>query len=396
VFEGTGIEGPDEMIERVVVIVLDSVGCGAAPDADRFGDRGAHTLRNTAEAAGGLDLPHLGKLGLGRVASIRGVAPAAWPKGAWGRMTEVSAGKDTTTGHWEMAGLVLDKPFALFPDGFPVEIMHRFEQETGRKAIGNRAASGTEIIQDLGAKHLKTGALIIYTSADSVFQIAAHEEKVPIEELYEACRIARRILDPYRVSRVIARPFVGEKGSFVRTHRRRDFSMPPEGPTCLDRVAEAGMEVVALGKIEDIYARHGVTAAEHSIDNMDGVDLLLRTMARSFRGLVMLNLVDFDTLWGHRRDAIGYAKGLEAFDRRLPEILARLAAKDALFITADHGCDPCHHGTDHTREQVPILAYGPSIRPGPLGVRPTFADLGQTICTLLGAKPVAHGKGFFA
>ena len=381
-------------IRRTIVIVLDSVGCGAAPDACSFNDAGAHTLRNAAHGAGGLNVPVMEKMGLGRIAHIEGVTPAAFPSASWGRMTGVSPGKDTTTGHWEMAGIILDEPFALFAEGFPDAVIQEFIKKTGRGVLANRAASGTEIINELGDEHVRTGYWIVYTSVDSVFQIAAHEDVVPVEELYEACRTARKILDPYRVARVIARPFEGTSGNYVRTTRRKDFSIEPVAPTCLDMISEAEMPVVAVGKIGDIFAYRGITKAIHTDNNEHGMDVLEASLKSYDTGMIMVNLVDFDMLWGHRRDAGAYAHGLEAFDKRLGPVLGSLKQGDLLFITADHGCDPCHHGTDHTREQVPLLATGPGLKPVPLGIRETFADLGQTVCDALGVTPVRSGTSF--
>lgn len=375
-------------IDRICLIVLDSVGIGELPDAARFGDEGSHTLRHTAQAVGGLRLPHLERLGLGCIDEIPGVACAGRPAAAYGKMAERSAGKDTTTGHWELTGVVLDRPFPTYPEGFPPEVIEAFERAIGRRVLGNRPASGTVIIEELGEEHLRTGRPIVYTSADSVFQIAAHESVIPVPELYRMCEIARGILTgPHAVGRVIARPFEGTPGSFRRTSRRRDFSLPPPRPTLLDRVREAGLGVWAVGKIEDIFAGRGIEEATHTRDNMEGVDATLAFLdrTRGRRGLVMTNLVDFDMLWGHRNDAEGYARGLEAFDRRLPEILDRIGRRDVLVITADHGCDPTTPSTDHSREYVPLLVWGPALRPGvPLGVRRTFADLASTAAAMLG------------
>jgi phosphopentomutase len=384
------------MPRRAILIVLDSVGVGAAPDAAAYGDEGSNTLANTARAVGGLRLPNLGRLGLGNLADVLGVPPEPHPAGAYGRMQEASAGKDTTTGHWEIAGIISTRPLPTYPNGFPPEVIQEFERRIGRKTLGNYPASGTVIIEELGPEHLRTGYPIVYTSADSVFQIAAHEEVIPVEELYRMCRIARELLTgEHAVGRVIARPFVGEPGRFVRTDRRRDFSLEPPRPTLLDRLQEAGQPVWAVGKIEDIFAGRGITEAVHIHDNMDGVDQTLAFMARVDRGLIFTNLVDFDMLYGHRNNPRGYADALEAVDRRVPEVLAALREEDILFFTADHGNDPTTPSTDHSREMVPLLVTGPRVRPGvDLGVRPTFADLGQTVAEYLGAAPLEAGTSF--
>jgi len=384
------------MPRRAILIVLDSVGVGAAPDAAAYGDEGSNTLANTARAVGGLRLPNLGRLGLGNLADVLGVPPEPHPAGAYGRMQEASAGKDTTTGHWEIAGIISTRPLPTYPNGFPQEVIQEFERRIGRKTLGNYPASGTVIIEELGPEHLRTGYPIVYTSADSVFQIAAHEEVIPVEELYRMCRIARELLTgEHAVGRVIARPFVGEPGRFVRTDRRRDFSLEPPRPTLLDRLQEAGQPVWAVGKIEDIFAGRGITEAVHIHDNMDGVDQTLAFMARVDRGLIFTNLVDFDMLYGHRNNPRGYADALEAVDLRVPEVLAALREEDILFFTADHGNDPTTPSTDHSREMVPLLVTGPQVRPGvDLGVRPTFADLGQTVAEYLGAAPLEAGTSF--
>ncbi|MEW6044917.1 MAG: phosphopentomutase [Bacillota bacterium] len=378
-------------VDRVVIIVLDSVGIGELPDAANYGDQGSHTLRHAAESVGGLSAPGLERLGLGCIDAIPGLSCPPHPQAAYGKMAERSAGKDTTTGHWELAGIVTKRPFPVYPNGFPAEIIEAFEHAIGRKVLGNRPASGTAIIQELGAEHLRTGCPIVYTSADSVFQIAAHEDVIPVEELYRMCEVARGILrGPHAVGRVIARPFEGSPGSFRRTPRRRDFSLKPPRPTLLDRVAQAGMGVWAVGKIEDIFAEQGITEAVHTQDNMEGVDATLDFLRRTSnrRGLIMTNLVDFDTLWGHRNDPVAYARGIEAFDRRLPEILQELTARDVLILTADHGNDPVTPSTDHSREYVPLLVTGRPIRAGvQLGVRESFADVAATVADMLGLRP---------
>ncbi len=383
--------------QRVILIVLDSVGIGALPDAHIYGDAGSNTLGNTARAVGGLHLPHLEALGLGRLGEFLGVAPVAHPRGAFGRMAEASRGKDTTVGHWEIAGLISSRPLPTYPSGFPDDLVAEFERRIGRKVLGNRPASGTAIIEELGPAHLRTGRPILYTSADSVFQVAAHEEVIPLEELYRICEIARALLQgEHAVGRVIARPFVGEPGHFVRTPNRRDWSLPPPGETILDRLSAAGYPVGAVGKIDDIFAGRGITRTEHIRDNMHGVDVTLRFMAEQPTGLIFTNLVDFDMRWGHRNDPAAYAQGLEAFDARLPELLAALQAGDVLILTADHGCDPTTPSTDHSREYVPLLVYGQPILPGvDLGTRATFADIAATLAELFGLGPWPVGQSFW-
>lgn len=383
---------------RIVLIVLDSVGIGAMPDAHLYGDEGSNTLVNTARAIGGLHLPNMGRLGLGRLADIPGVKPVDPAEGIFGKMMEKSPGKDTTTGHWELAGVVLKKPFDLFPNGFPEELIREFEKRTGRKVIGNKPASGTEIIRELGPLHEKTGALIVYTSADSVFQIAAKKEIVPLEELYRYCEIARQLLNEngYKVARVIARPFTGEWPNYVRTPERRDFSLEPEGKTLLDVLTESGIPVLGVGKIADIFAGRGVTENFKTKDNNDAVDKIVWLLKeRKGDSLIFANLVDFDTKYGHRNDYVSYAKALEEFDRRLEEILERLEREDVLFITADHGCDPTTPSTDHSREMVPVLGYGELLKKNvDIGTRETFADLGQTIADIFGVSPLENGTSF--
>jgi phosphopentomutase len=383
-----------QKIDRVILIVLDSVGCGAAPDAKRYGDEGANTLGNMSVHVGGLTLPHLQGLGLGHLTTILGVPPVAAPRAAFGKMREASAGKDTTTGHWEMAGLQVSDAFPTFPNGFPEEFMRRFEKEIGRGTLGNKTASGTEIIEELGVEHVKSGKPIIYTSADSVFQIAAHEEVIPIDELYRISEAARRLCDELPVARVIARPFVGEPGSFKRTYNRRDFSMPPPAPTVLNAIADAGMPVVGVGKIWDIFAGHGVTENVHSEGNADGCVRTLEAMERVERGLVFTNLVDFDMLYGHRRDPEGYYRALQEFDAFLPRLQQRLGPHDVAIITADHGNDPTYRGTDHTREFVPLLAMSARAPGRDLGVRNGFYDIAQTLAEAFGVGPRPRGLSF--
>ena len=386
-------------INRVTLVVLDSVGVGALPDAAEYGDQDpvSNTLANTARAVGGLAMPNLGRLGLGNIVSIEGVPPEAHPGGAYGRMAEGSKGKDTTTGHWEIAGLCSSTPFPTYPQGFPPEVMAEFERRVGRQSLGNYAASGTVIVQDLGDEHVRTGRPIVYTSADSVFQIAAHEEVIPPKELYRICEIARDVLrGEHNVGRVIARPFVGPvDGSYVRTERRRDFSAQPPHPTILDRLVEAGQQVMAVGKIEDIFAHRGITDAIHSTNNMAGVDATLTFMRGSNSGLIFTNLVDFDMLYGHRNNPRGYADALEAVDVRVPELLAAMRPDDVLFFTADHGNDPTTSSTEHSREYVPLLAVGAKVRAGVhLGTRETFADLGATVADVLGLDAIPVGTSF--
>lgn len=383
---------------RAIILVLDSVGIGALPDADRYGDSGSNTLVNTARAVGGLSLPNLAALGLGFLAEIPGVPRVKTPSGSFGIAREVSPGKDTTTGHWEIAGVILDRPFPTYPHGFPPEIIEPFKKAIGRDILGNYPASGTEIIARLGQEHMRTGKPIVYTSADSVFQIACHEEIITVEELYRQCEIARGILvGEHAVGRVIARPFVGSPGAFKRTERRRDFSLKPPRPTLLDRVVEGGLGVWAVGKIEDIFAGSGITKAVHTKDNMDGLDWTIRMMDEAGEGLIFTNCVDFDMVYGHRNDVEGYARALEAVDRRLPEITGRLGPGDLFVITADHGCDPTTPSTDHSREQVPVLVTGPGLRPGvDLGIRRSFADIGQTVAEWLALGPLEAGESFLA
>ena len=383
-------------VTRVILIILDSMGVGELPDAAEYGDEGSNTLANTAKAVGGLSLPHIQQLGLGNITAVVGVPPCAEPSGAYGRMAEASAGKDTTTGHWEIAGIYSPRPLPTYPHGFPKELIEEYERRIGRKTLGNYPRSGTVIIQELGEEHIRTGCPIVYTSADSVFQVAAHEEVIPIEELYSICQIAREMLvGEHAVGRVIARPFIGEPGNFTRTERRKDFSLLPPEPTLLDRLVAAGQPVMGVGKIEDIFAHRGLSRSIHSPNNMACVDQTLAYMKESQGGLIFTNLVDFDMLWGHRNNPQGYASGLEDFDRRLPEIMEAMAAQDVLFLTADHGNDPTTPSTDHSREYVPLLAYGNRVKPGvDLGTRETFADLGAAVAELLGIEPLPFGTSF--
>jgi phosphopentomutase len=381
---------------RTILIVLDSVGIGEAPDAEEYGDVGANTLANIAKAVGGLNIPNLQKLGIGNIHPIQGVEPVA-AMGCYGKMVETSAGKDTTNGHWEMVGVQLTKPLPTYPNGFPRDLMDEFERRIGRKTLGNKPASGTEIIQELGDEHVRTGYPIVYTSADSVFQVAAHEEVIPLEELYRICKIARELLTgEHAVGRVIARPFIGTSGHYTRTTNRHDYSLN-FGRTVLNELVDNGYPVVGVGKIYDIYGGSGVTKGVHTDGNMDGVDKTLACMQEVEKGLIFTNLVDFDMLYGHRNDPHGFAKAIEAFDARLPEILRQMRADDLLLITADHGCDPTTPGTDHSRETVPLLVYGPNLKQGVnLGVRSTFADLGATIAERHGVPGPKLGESFYS
>ena len=371
---------------RAVIIVLDSAGVGELPDAGRYGDEGSSTLSHVAEAAAGLHVPHLAALGLGNIVSIRGVAPAREAAGAFGKMRERSPGKDTTTGHWELMGVILDRPFPTYPRGFPREVIAGFERAIGTTTLGNVVASGTEIIERLGPEHERTGFPIVYTSADSVLQIASHEAVIPIDRLYEICLTARRLLTgKHAVSRVIARPFTGRPGSYTRTDRRKDFSLPPAGRTVLDAAVEAHREVVGIGKIPDIFAGRGITRGIHTHDDMDGMTQTARAMDEVERGIIFTNLVDLDSKYGHRNDPQGYARDLQAIDGRFPEILGGLRRGDLLVVTADHGNDPTTPSTDHSREHVPVMIAGPRIRGGvDLGVRESFADVGATVAEALG------------
>ncbi|MEB3102754.1 phosphopentomutase [Ferviditalea candida] len=383
--------------QRICLIVLDSVGIGELPDADRFGDKGAHTLGHIAEKVPGFSLPHLQRLGLGNIAELRGIPPADASQAYYGKMAEVSAGKDTMTGHWELMGLKVAIPFKTYPHGFPEPLIGQFERQTGRKVIGNKPASGTEIIAELGEEQMKTGSWIVYTSADSVFQIAAHEDVIPLEELYQACAIARKLTlaDEFAVGRVIARPYIGQPGAFTRTANRHDYAVKPPGKTVMNRLKEAGLDCIAVGKINDIYSGEGVTEAFPVKSNADGINRTAALLNKDFKGLLFTNLVDFDSLYGHRRNPQGYAAALMEFDAALPEIMSRIGESDLLIITADHGNDPTHSGTDHTREYVPLIVWSPAFRQGAsLGVRPTFSDLGATVAENFGVSPAENGTSF--
>lgn len=382
-------------MKRVILIVLDSVGCGALPDADQFGDIGANTLGHIAARIPDFSLPNLERLGLGNIPGT-GLKPSPMPLGCFGRAVERSRGKDTITGHWEIAGLVPSLVFPYYPEGFPRSIMDAFERLIGTRTLGNYPASGTAIIDELGAEHMRTGYPIVYTSSDSVFQIAMHEEVIPLARQYEICQIARDLLvGDNAVGRVIARPFLGAPGSFTRTSNRHDYSILPPGKTVLEYITEAGMLVKGVGKIEDIFAGVGISENSKSKDNQDGIDKTLAYMAQEFEGLIFTNLVDFDMHYGHRRDVAGYARCLQAFDERLPEILRAMHMDDVLIITADHGNDPTFKGTDHTREYIPLLVYNDYFADGlDLGTLSSFADIGATIATLLGVDAQLDGQSF--
>lgn len=382
-------------LKRVILIVLDSVGCGDAPDANEYGDTGSNTLGNLSHAVGGIDLPNLENLGLGNLTSILGVSPVEISKGAYGRLTEVSSGKDTTTGHWELSGIVLDQPFPVYPKGFPEEIISQFEDMIDRRTLGNIPASGTEIIKELGEEHLITGMPIVYTSADSVFQVAAHEAIIPVAELYDICDIARQLLSgEHGVGRVIARPFIGSPGGFIRTEHRKDFSLEPPSDTILDVLKSNGYEVVGVGKIDDIFSNRGLTQSNHTKNNMAGIDAVVEYLEKDFEGLIFANLVDFDSLFGHRNDPQGYAAALESFDKRLPEIVSMLD-EGVLIITADHGNDPTTSSTDHSRERVPILIYGVSIKQDyDIGTRDMFCDVAATIADFMDVDWRGPGSSF--
>jgi phosphopentomutase len=383
-------------LKRAILVVLDGVGAGANPDAHAYGDDGASSLEHCAQAIGGLALPHLGSVGLGNITPIKGTPPTDHASGAYGRMAEAAAGKDSTTGHWEMTGVVLSKPLPTYPDGFPPNVVEAFEQAIGRKIIGNKAASGTEIIKELGEEHMRTGRPILYTSADSVFQVAAHQDVIPLQELYHMCELARHMLTgDHAVGRVIARPFIGPPGAFKRTEHRRDFSLSPLGTTLLDLLKEYDKEVIGLGKIEDLFAGRGLTQSEHTETNRDSMAATLHWLERAFTGLLFVNLVEFDMLWGHRRDSEGYAQALREVDNWFAQVQEVMRPEDAIFFTADHGVDPTYRGTDHTREHVPLLAYGKPVRTNVnLAVRSTFADLGQTLAQAFAVGQLAAGTSF--
>jgi len=384
------------MTKRAVVVVMDSVGIGEMPDAWEYGDQGSNTLGNVSHGVGGIQVPNLVRLGLANITDIPFLIPTPNPEANYGKMQEASKGKDTTTGHWELTGIILEKSFPTFPNGFPRDFIKEFEKRIGRKVIGNEVASGTEIIDRLGAEHIKTGSPIVYTSADSVFQIAAHEEIIPLEELYSICKIAREMLvGDLMVSRVIARPFVGSIGSFQRTANRHDYSIKPIGRTVLDNIVENNLIVAAVGKINDIFAGQGISEYTLAKNNMDVIDKTINYIKKDFSGMIFANLVDFDTIYGHRNNVKGYAKALEEFDSRIPEILAELKHEDIFIITSDHGCDPTTASTDHSREYVPLLVYGKTLKKGiNLGLRKTFADVGATIAEYLEVGHLSVGESF--
>jgi phosphopentomutase len=382
---------------RVVLIVLDGVGCGAAPDAAEYGDEGADSLGNTARAVGGIALPNLGRLGLGYLTAIQGVPPDPAPIGLYGRLQEASKGKDTVTGHWEMMGIISDRPQPTYPHGFPPEVIATFERIAGRGVLGNYPASGTEIIAALGDKHVRTGKPIVYTSADSVLQVAAHEDVIALDELYRICAGMREALaGEHAVGRVIARPFLGSSGAYYRDNEgRHDWALQPPREMALDRITTAGIPVRGVGKIADIFAGRGVTSNQHALNNAGATIDMLRLLQSPEHGMIFSNLIEFDMVYGHRNDARGYADALIAFDNALPEILSLLGPEDALLITGDHGVDPTTAGTDHSREYVPLLGYGYQLPAGTaIGTRPTFADLGETILDLFGLPPLGVGTSF--
>lgn len=383
-------------MSRVIWMIIDSVGIGALPDSEKFGDVNVNTLGNIVKNYKDIKLPNMLKLGLGNIDGIDSLEGVKSPIGAFGRASEVSKGKDTTTGHWEMTGVLVETPFKTYENGFPKEIIDEFERKTNRKVIGNKPASGTAILDELGEQQMKTGEVIVYTSADSVFQIAAHEEIIPLDELYKMCEIAREIMmGDNAVARIIARPFVGQPGSFERTSNRRDYSLSPFEDTVLDNIKNSNLDVIGVGKIEDIFNKQGITEAIHTKDNMDGVDQTINYMKKENNGLIFTNLVDFDSKYGHRRDVKGYKEALEEFDARIPEILENMEDDDILIINSDHGNDPTYKGTDHTREYIPMLICGKNVKSGlNLGTRSSFADIGATVADLLNVKMPKHGNSF--
>ena len=384
------------MVEKIILIVLDSVGIGELPDAKAFGDEGSNTLGSIAKAVGGLHLPNMEMLGIGKIEPLEGISPDIIPKGFYGKMAEASAAKDTTSGHWEIAGIITDKPFPTYPDGFPDEVINAFTKEIGRGILGNKPASGTEIIKELGEEHSKAGYPIVYTSADSVFQVAACEDVIPVPELYRICEIARRILTGrHNVGRVIARPFIIQDGQYIRTERRKDFSVSPPSSTMLDIAVEKGYEVIGIGKIGDIFAHRGLSLEIHTASNDEGVSQTINCIKRKTRGIIFTNLIEFDMKFGHRNDVKGYAQALKEFDNRLPEIMDAMGTNDILIITADHGCDPTTPSTDHSREYVPLLVYGRNLgMPKSLGIRKTFADVGATVAEALSLPRPICGESF--
>ncbi len=386
------------MINRVILFVLDSVGIGALPDSEKFGDINVNTLGHIASSTDDFKIPNLKKLGIGNIEGVDAIESDASPIGAYGRSLEASNGKDTTTGHWEIAGLLIDQPFKTYPNGFPDYVIREFEEKTGRKVMCNKPASGTVILEELGEEHMKTGNPIVYTSADSVFQIAAHEEIIPLDELYKMCQIARDMLmGEDQVARVIARPFVGTPGHFERTSNRRDYSLKPFNKTVLDMAKDNGLEVKAVGKIVDIFDGEGITEDIHTKSNMDGVDQTLKYLKQDFKGIIFTNLVDFDAKFGHRRDVKGYKEAIEELDARIPELLEAMHEDDVIIFLADHGNDPSYKGTDHTREYIPVLVTGAPIKEGVnIGTLNTFSDIAATVSDMLEIPQTPHGESFKA
>jgi phosphopentomutase len=383
-------------MRRAAIIVLDGLGIGPAHDTDLYGDTGSNTLGNVARAVGGLSLPRLEAMGLGRCAAIQGLAPTPAPQAAHGICEPVSSGKDSTAGHWEICGLILDAPFPTYADGFPPAVVEEFARRTGRGVLGNKVASGTAMLDEYGEEHCRTGSWIVYTSADSVFQVAAHEAKVPLAELYSACATAREMLQgEHGVSRVIARPFTGERGAWKRTSNRKDFSLPPPGPTLLDRLVERGIPRVGVGKVDDLFARRGISSV-HSATNAEAYALIEGALKAMRRGLLLANVIEFDQTWGHRNDIPGFHAGLRELDRALPRMLDQVRDEDLVIFTADHGNDPTTPSTDHSREVVPLLVLGPKVRPVDLGRRPTFADIGQTVAEFLEVPALPAGTSFLS
>jgi phosphopentomutase len=381
-------------MRRAAIIVLDGLGIGEAPDAERYGDVGSNTLGNVSRSVRSFRLPNLEQLGLGCCDSLAGMAPTDAAVAAHGVAAPLSPGKDSTTGHWELCGLILDQPFPTYPEGFPANLVEQFAARTGRGVLGNRAASGTTILDELGEEHVRTGKWIVYTSADSVFQIAAHEGVVSLDELYAACRTARELLQPpHGVSRVIGRPFVGTPGAWQRTAHRKDFSLPPPGPTLIDHVADAHLPRLGVGKVDDLFAGRNISSI-HTPTNADAYTLIEAALSSMRRGLLLANVIEFDQTWGHRNDVKGFYRGLEELDRRLPSLLAGVRDDDLVIFTADHGNDPTTPSTDHSREIVPVLVVGPRVRPVSIGRRRTFADIGQTVAQFLGVEPLAAGVSF--
>lgn len=383
-------------MSRVIWMVIDSVGIGALPDSEKFGDVNVNTLGNIVKTCKDIKIPNMINLGLSNIEGVESLESISNPMGSFGRAKEVSKGKDTTTGHWEMTGVLVETPFKTYENGFPREIIEEFERKTNRKVIGNKPASGTAILDELGEQQMKTGEVIVYTSADSVFQIAAHEDVIPLDELYKMCEIAREIMmGENAVARIIARPFIGTPGAFERTSNRRDYSLSPFEDTVLDNIKNSNLDVIGVGKIEDIFNKQGITEAIHTKDNMDGVDQTINYMKKDNKGLIFTNLVDFDSKYGHRRDVEGYKNALEEFDARIPEILENMKDDDILIINSDHGNDPTYKGTDHTREYIPILIYGKNVAKGyDLGTRSSFADIGATVADILNVDFPKNGKSF--